>query len=108
MELQDTDMGHSGAQEIIDVHCHCFAGRQQVEIVAAGIAGLRAAGVSCLAVMGLVNTCLDVRDVWALVPEGFDYFGDPSYNETEDLLHFNAKSGGIIFPMIDTRCMYGR
>ncbi len=76
-------------------------------MVASGIAGLRAAGVSQLAVMALANTRLAVSEAWALVPEGFDYFGDPSYNETDDLLQFNVENDGVIFPMLDTRCMVG-
>ncbi|NIO40124.1 MAG: amidohydrolase, partial [Burkholderiales bacterium] len=69
--------------------------------MATGVAGLRAAGVSHLAVMALANTRLDASEAWALVPEGFDYLGAPSYNETDDLLQFNVENDGVIFPMLD-------
>jgi hypothetical protein len=100
-------MGTPAAQEIIDVHCHCFAGKQLAEQVAAGLARLRSAGVRHLAVMGLVNTRLAVEDVRKLIPQGFDYFGDPLYDEADDLLRFTHDSGGMLFPMIDTRCLEG-
>ena len=94
-------------QEIIDVHCHCFAGPGQAAQVAAGLARLRAAGVSRLAVMGLVNTTFDEENIWKLIPEGFDNLGDPLFYEVDDLLRFNRDSGGMLFPMVDTRCLVG-
>ena len=94
-------------QEIIDVHCHCFAGRELAEQVAAGLVRLRSAGVSHLAVMGLVNTSFSAEDVWKLIPEGFDYLGEPLYYEADDLLEFTNDSGGMLFPMVDTRCLRG-
>ncbi len=100
-------MTRADSQEIIDVHCHCFAGPAQAGLVAAGLARLRAAGVSRLAVMGLVNTTFDEENIWKLIPEGFDNHGDPLFYEVDDLLRFNRDSDGMLFPMIDTRCLVG-
>ncbi len=94
-------------QEIIDVHCHCFAGLGQTEMVARGLASLREAGVSHLAVMGLVNPSLNEQDVWKLIPEGFENLGDPLFNEAEDLLQLTQQNGGMLFPMLDTRMLNG-
>ena len=94
-------------QEIIDVHCHCFAGLNESAQVAAGLARLRSAGVRNLAVMGLVNTRLDVDEIWKLIPEGFDNHGDPLFNEVDALLQFAAESPGMLLPMVDTRCLKG-
>ncbi len=91
--------------EIIDVHCHCFAGLGQAERVSHGLARLRDAGVSHLAVMGLVNTSLNAQDVWKLIPEGFDNLGDPLFNEADDLLKFTQQTGDMLFPMLDTRML---
>lgn len=94
-------------REIIDVHCHCFAGLGQLERVSRGLTRLREAGVSHLGVMGLVNTSLNAQDVWKLIPEGFDNLGGPLFNEAEDLLHFTRQSGTMLFPMADTRFLNG-
>jgi len=91
-------------QEIIDVHCHFFAGQEQAGIVARGLASLRAAGVRHLAVMGLVNPSLDDREVWKLIPQGFPNLGGPLFNEADDLLEFSRLQGAMLFPMLDTRC----
>jgi hypothetical protein len=93
--------------EIIDVHCHCFAGPGQAEMVQAGFDRLREVGVRRLAVMGLVNPSLNEEDVWKLIPEGFENLGDPLFNEVEDLLRFSRQSDGLLFPMIDTRMLHG-
>ncbi len=99
-------MGKSGSQEIIDVHCHCFAGLGQAERVSHGLARLRNAGVRHLAVMGLINTGLNEQDIWKLIPpEGFDNLGDPLFYEADDLLAFARQNGGMLFPMVDTRCL---
>ena len=94
-------------QEIIDVHCHFFAGQGQAEMVAGGLARLREAGVRHLAVMGLVNSSLNAQNVWKLIPEGFDNLGDPLFNEADDLLQFTQQNGDMLFPMLDTRMLNG-
>ena len=66
-------------QEIIDVHCHCFAGLGQAEIVARGLELLRKEGLSHMAVMGLVNTSLNAQDIRKLIPLGFDNLGGPLF-----------------------------
>lgn len=93
------------SQEIIDVHCHCFAGLGQFELVMSGLARLRNAGVRHMAVMGLVNTGLNEQDIWQLIPEGFENLGDPLFYEADDLLEFARQSGEMLFPMVDTRCL---
>ena len=94
-------------QEVIDVHCHCFAGLGQAEAVNSGLTRLRDAGVSHLAVMGLVNPSLNAQDVWKLIPEGFHNLGDPLFNEADDLLQFTRQNGDMLFPMLDTRMLNG-
>lgn len=94
-------------QEIIDVHCHCFASQKQSGQVSAGLARLRHAGVSTMAVMGLVNTCFGEEEIRQLIPEGFENLGGPLFYEADDLLRFTRDSGGMIFPMVDTRCLKG-
>ncbi len=100
-------MEDSGGQEIIDVHCHCFAGMEQFDLVSSGLAKLRNAGVRHMAVMGLVNTHFNSQDIWKLIPEGFDNRGNPLFYEADDLLHFTRENGEMLFPMLDTRCMFG-
>ncbi len=100
-------MNKPNNQEVIDVHCHCFAGLEQAERVHSGLAILRNAGVSHMAVMGLVNTSFNVQDIWKLIPEGFDNLGDPLFYEADDLLQFTRENGEMLFPMVDTRCMAG-
>ncbi|MBE0576583.1 MAG: amidohydrolase family protein [Desulfuromonadales bacterium] len=100
-------MNKTDSQEIIDVHCHCFAGPGQTDLVSSGLARLRQAGVRHMAVMGLVNTGLGVQDIGKLIPEGFDNLGDPLFYEADDLLKFNRESAGMLFPMVDTRCLDG-
>jgi hypothetical protein len=92
-------------QEIIDVHCHCFAGLEQNAAVTSGLARLREAGISQLAVMGLVNNDLNEQDVWKLIPQGFENLGDPLFNEADALLQFAQQSDGMLFPMLDTRML---
>lgn len=100
-------MGKPDSQEIIDVHCHCFAGPDQTERVSRGLTRLREAGVSHMAVMGLVNTSLNAQDVWKLIPEGFENLGGPLFNEAEVLLQFTHQHGTMLFPMLDTRMLHG-
>ena len=57
-------MKKTDKQEIIDDHCHCFAGIDQSERVVSGLDELRNAGVRHMAVMGLVNPSLDEQDAW--------------------------------------------
>lgn len=97
----------TGRQEIIDVHCHCFAGLGQAKMVARGLELLRAEGLSHMAVMGLVNTTLDEQDVCKLIPEGFQNLGGPLFNEADDLLQLTRQNGAMLFPMVDTRCLNG-
>lgn len=94
-------------QEIIDVHCHCLAGSGQSDLIAAGLTELRKAGLSQIAVMGLVNTRFNAEEIARLVPEGFNNCGDPLYYEADTLLQFSRQNAGMLFPMIDTRCMTG-
>jgi hypothetical protein len=94
-------------QEIIDVHCHCFAGPDQAEMVARGLELLREEGLSHMAVMGLVNTSLNEQDVWKLIPEGFENLGAPLFYEADALLQFTRQNGAMLFPMVDTRCLSG-
>ena len=92
-------------QEIIDVHCHCFAGREQADQVTAGLARLRNAGVRHMAVMGLVNTRFKLEDIRRLIPAGFDNLGDQLFYEVDDLLRFAHENSGMLLPMVDTRCL---
>ena len=94
-------------QEIIDVHCHCFCGMEQTDIFSSGLEQLRKAGVSHLAVMGVVNTSLNKKDIGKLIPEGFHNLGDTLFNEADDLLGFARQSDGLLFPMLDTRALKG-
>ncbi len=98
-------MEQASRQEIIDVHCHFFAGFGQAEQVAAGLSRLRNVGVCHLAVMGLVNPSLNAEDVWKLIPQGFENLGDPLFNEADALLEFTRQSGGQLFPLLDTRML---
>lgn len=100
-------MEKSAVPDIIDVHCHCFAGPAQAAQVSAGLAELRRAGVRHLAVMGLINTTLDRQAIGRLIPEGFENLGDPLFFEVDDLLGFSRDSGSMLLPMIDTRCLAG-
>jgi len=94
--------------DIIDVHVHCFVGTGQAEWIHRGLADLRQAGVRQMAVMGLVNPDLDEREVWNLIPEGFDNLGDPLFNEADLLLELTRQSGRMLFPMLDTRMLHGQ
>ncbi|MCK4509901.1 MAG: amidohydrolase family protein [Desulfuromonadales bacterium] len=100
-------MEKPASQEIIDVHCHCFAGLGQAERVSHGLARLHKEGVNHMAVMGLVNTSLNAQDVWKLIPEGFENLGDPLFNEVDALLQLTQQNGKMLFPMLDTRMLNG-
>ncbi len=94
-------------QGIIDVHCHCFVGPKQAELVAGGLRRLRRAGVAGLAVMGLFNPRPDPDDILRLIPEGFPNLGDPRFNEADTLLRLVDRHPDMLVPMIDTRCLDG-
>lgn len=94
-------------QEIVDVHCHCFTGRGQAEIVARGLEMLRKEGLSHMAVLGLVNTRLDSRKIWELIPDYVKNLGDPLFNEAADLMELTRQNGATLFPMVDTRYLSG-
>ncbi|RLB67996.1 MAG: amidohydrolase [Deltaproteobacteria bacterium] len=95
------------SQEIIDVHCHFFAGSGQTALVNRGLETLRDAGLAHMAVMGLANPSLNEQDAWKLIPEGFENLGDPLFNEADDLLEFTHQNGAMLFPMLDTRMLNG-
>jgi len=95
------------SQEIIDVHCHFFAGSGQTALVNRGLETLRDAGLAHMAVMGLANPSLNEQDAWKLIPEGFENLGDPLFNEADDLLQFTHQNGAMLFPMLDTRMLNG-
>jgi len=94
-------------QEIIDVHCHFFAGQLEMAEVASGLERLRRAGLRRLAVMGLFNPRSNPEDIWQLIPEGFENLGDPYFEETALLLQLSRQQGELLFPMLDTRCLDG-
>ena len=100
-------IGQGAQRDIVDVHCHCFAGPAQADLVRSGLARLRAAGLSHLAVMGLANTRLDQDEIRRLIPAGFEHLGDPLFYEADDLLRFERDSEGMIFPLLDTRGLVG-
>lgn len=100
-------MTPSEPREIIDVHCHCFAGQGQAQEVAHGLDRLRQAGVRHLAVMGLVNPSLPADRVGELIPEGFENLGDPLFNEADWLLQCAGQSWGMVVPLLDTRMLHG-
>jgi hypothetical protein len=100
-------MGQTDQPDIIDVHCHFLSGLGQSELIAAGLADLRKAGLGQVAVMGLVNTSFNAEEIARLIPEGFTNCGDPLYYEVDTLLQLSQQNPGMLFPMVDTRCMTG-
>jgi hypothetical protein len=94
-------------QEIIDVHLHCFTGRQHAETVARAVRKLRGEGIRHLAVVGLVNTHLDAEAMWKLIPSYVENRGDPLFNEVEDLLELALLNDSVILPFVDTRHLWG-
>lgn len=94
-------------QDIIDVHCHFFAGQEQMAAVSTGLDRLRRVGLQQIAVMGLFNPRANPEDIRQLIPEGFPNLGDPHFNEAEVLLELTRQQGDLIFPMLDTRCLDG-
>ena len=92
---------------IIDVHMHCFTGRQDAAAVVRDIGELRQHGVCNLVVVGLVNTRLDTEAMWNLIPSYVENRGDPHFHEAEDLLELTRVSEGAIIPLVDTRHLWG-
>ena len=92
---------------IIDVHMHCFTGRRQAATVDSGLEKLRSRGLRNIVVAGLVNTHLDSRAMWKLMPDYVDHRGDPGFNEVNDLLELARLSDQFILPFVDTRHLWG-
>jgi hypothetical protein len=92
--------------EIIDVHMHCFTGRWHAAAVAHDLVKLRRAGLRNMVVAGLVNTHLDSRAMWNLIPDYVDNRGDPNFNEANDLLELTRLSDRFILPFVDTRHLW--
>lgn len=90
---------------IIDVHSHCFTGRQHGDEVVRGVDRLRRAGLRNMVVLGLVNTHLDSNDMWGLIPDYVENRGDPLFNEVDDLLELTRLTGQVFVPFVDTRHM---
>jgi hypothetical protein len=94
-------------QAIIDVHTHCFTGRQHAEDVSRGIETLRRQGIRHMAVVGLVNTHLDAEAMWNLIPAFVENRGDPLFYEVDDLLEHARAADPVILPFVDTRHLWG-
>lgn len=92
---------------IIDVHMHCFTGRRHAATVDRGIGKLRSRGLRNIVVAGLVNTHLNSRAMWNLMPDYVDHRGDPNFNEVNDLLEMARLSNQFILPFVDTRHLWG-
>lgn len=92
---------------IIDVHMHCFTGRRHAATVDRGIEKLRSRGLRNIVVAGLVNTHLNSRAMWNLMPDYVDHRGDPNFNEVNDLLELARLSNQFILPFVDTRHLWG-
>ena len=93
--------------EIIDVHMHCFAGRDHAPQLAGDMETLRDQGVRNLVVVGLANTELDAAGVRNLIPDYVEHRGDPTFHEVEDLLELTRVSDCSILPFVDTRYLWG-
>lgn len=94
-------------QEIIDVHMHCFTGRRHADAVARDLEMLRRNGLRHMVVAGLVNTRLDEKEIWKLMPDYVDTRGDTRFHETDDLLELTRLSDQTIVPFVDTRYLWG-
>jgi hypothetical protein len=95
------------SQEVIDVHMHCFTGLQQADAVLHDLDRLRQAGVRHLVVVGLVNTRLDRKQMWNVIPEFVENHGDERFFEVDNLLELTRLSEGMIVPLVDTRHLCG-
>lgn len=94
-------------REIIDVHMHCFAGRDHVPQLVGDMETLSGQGEQNLVVVGLVNTELDAAGVRKLVPDYVDHRGAPTFHEVEDLFELTRVSDCCILPFVDTRYLRG-
>ena len=94
-------------QNIIDVHMHCFTGPRHAEAVRSDIDRLRQAGVRNMVVVGMVNTHLDTKAMWDLIPDFVENRGDENFYEVENLLELTRLSNRVIVPLVDTRHLWG-
>ncbi len=92
---------------IIDVHMHCFTGRNHAESVVRDMEKLRSAAVRHLVVVALINTKLDSDAMWDLIPSFVDNQGDTRFHEVDDLLELSGLSDRMIVPLVDTRHLWG-
>ena len=99
--------GDSMNMEIIDVHMHCFTGQKHASAVKYDIEKMRRGGLRNIVVVGLVNTHLDSRTMWNLIPDYVENRGDPNFNEVDDLLELTRLSDRFILPFVDTRHLWG-
>jgi len=106
IEVADGKSDEAG-REIIDVHSHCFTGRWHAEEVSRGLETLRMAGLRKMAVLGLINTQLDRKAMWGLIPGYVENRGDPFFNEAEDLLELTRLTDRTLVPFVDTRHLAG-
>lgn len=95
-------------QEIIDIHTHCFTGRQHAVEVHNGLEMLKREGLRHMVVVGLVNTVLDSESMWNLMPRFVENRGDPLFNEAADLLDLATQTGPVLLPFVDTRHLWGK
>lgn len=93
--------------KIIDVHTHCFTLQSHAPAVMRDLVKLRRAGLLNMVVAGMVNTDLDTSAMWNLVPDYVEHWGEPSFNETEDLLELTRLSEQFFLPFVDTRHLSG-
>lgn len=94
-------------KQFIDVHMHCFTGLKNRSTVLRDIETMRTGGVGAVVVVGLVNTSLDVKNMWNLIPGYVENRGDPHFNEINDLLELTRLSDQFIIPFVDTRHLSG-
>lgn len=94
-------------QGIIDVHTHCFTGREHADAVSRGLEMLRREGLRHMAVAGLVNTHLDAEAIWNLIPTSVENRGNPLFYEVDDLMELARLAGPTMLPFVDTRHLWG-
>ncbi len=107
MSIGETGRNRIMPQEIIDVHMHCFTGPRHAAAVARDLETLRRNGLRHMVVAGLVNTCLDAKDIWKLMPDYVATRGDTHFHEADDLLELTRLSDRVIVPFVDTRYLWG-
>lgn len=93
--------------EIIDVHTHCFTGRGRGADIARELDKPRREGLRHMVVVGLVNTHLDSKAMWNLIPDFVENHGDPLFNEADDLLALTESTDPLMMPFVDTRHLWG-